>query len=39
MCEVTEAAGRVEGRGHSRRQAEQNAAEQMLLILNRDDNR
>ena len=36
VCEVAETAARVEGHGQSRRQAEQSAAERMLLIL--DDN-
>ncbi len=36
VCEVVETAARVEGHGQSRRQAEQSAAERMLLIL--DDN-
>ena len=37
VFEVAETAARVEGRGQSRRQAEQNAAERMLLILDDDD--
>jgi ribonuclease-3 len=38
VCEVAETSARIEGQGQSRRQAEQNAAEQMLLILNSDSN-
>ncbi|MEE9571171.1 MAG: ribonuclease III [Gammaproteobacteria bacterium] len=37
VCEIAELAARVEGNGQSRRQAEQNAAERMLLILDSDD--
>ena len=37
VCEIPEMAARVEGNGQSRRQAEQNAAERMLLILDSDD--
>ena len=37
VCEVAETAARVEGHGQSRRQAEQHAAERMLLILDNDD--
>jgi ribonuclease-3 len=36
-CDVEELSSRVEGRGRSRRQAEQNAAEEMLSKLNSDD--
>ncbi len=36
VCEIVELAARVEGSGQSRRQAEQNAAERMLLILDSD---
>jgi len=38
VCEVAETSARIEGQGQSRRQAEQNAAEQMLLILDSDSN-
>ena len=37
VCEVAETAGRVEGHGQSRRQAEQSAAERMLMLLDRED--
>ena len=37
VCEIAEMAARAEGNGQSRRQAEQNAAERMLLILDSDD--
>jgi ribonuclease-3 len=37
VCEIAEMTARAEGNGQSRRQAEQNAAERMLLILDSDD--
>lgn len=39
VCEVVETSARAEGQGPSRRQAEQNAAERMLFLLNSDDKR
>ena len=37
VCDVKDVSSTVEGRGQSRRQAEQNAAEQMLSKLDSDD--
>ena len=37
VCDVEELSSQVEGHGQSRRRAEQNAAEEMLLKLNSDD--
>ena len=39
MCEIGDTSARAEGCGQSRRRAEQDAAEQMLSILNSDDKR
>ncbi len=39
VCEVAEPVARAEGHGQSRRQAEQDAAERILSILNSDDKR